>query len=305
MVRNISDAIEIEKNKDFNRPIELYEFYLDDFTIYRAMYPKDLTHDGETYTASALSRTALKKDIELKANRIDIHIDNVSKDMSAYINHFEFTGKKVVIKKAFLNEDEEVIDTLTIFTGFMDEPAVDEYNAEITATGKLDLLKKDIPARKFGISCPWTFGDPDTCGVEISEVNNTKRNGQVEDTDGEFRVYLSEITGDDEDYWAYGYIDVKYGVEGHEAVTSRFVTSSGTEEINGTDTGYVDIDVPFFINIDGEDYELTAGCDKTFGGEFDDPEEGEIEIGHGCKFWDNEQFFGGFRSIPEAREIPS
>ena len=323
-MRELTDATKNEKNKSYNRPVELYQIFLEEEILYLANYNQDIEffdEDGneQTYSAYGISRGDISTNQELKSNEVTVEIDNVSREMSMYLANYEFRGKKIRIMKVFLDADKEVeaiaifgragyMETIEsfegqglenygngiiMFEGVMDEPAVDEMSITLNVIENIDVSEQDIPRRKYYFNCPWEFGDPGTCGVDISEENNTKVTGQVDsvETEQKTKLMLSEIDGDGEHYWSYGYIEINNQF--------RFVKDSGND--NGS--GYIIIDMPFFVDVTGEDYELVAGCDKTRGIE---TEEGEEEVkDHGCSFWDNLEFYGGFVSIAEAEDVKS
>jgi len=300
LVRNLTDAAENEKNKSYNRPIELYQIFLDGETLYLANYKKNIEfYDEEgneqTYEAAALSRGDISTSQELSANQVEVQIDNVARDMSAYLESYNFRGRKMRILKVFLDDDLEVgdfEDRIEMFEGVMDETAIDQKTLTVEVITQIDIADHQIPRRKYYLDCGFEFGDPDTCGVEISKENDTKVTGQVDSVkeDNKTKLYISEITDDDDNYWAYGYIEV--------LGETRFIQRNGTED----GTGYIILDMPFFIDVTGEDFEIIAGCDKTF--DLEDKDNGD-EYNHGCAFWNNKEYFGGFLSIPEARDVSS
>jgi len=293
MPRDIEQNILDESQKSENRPIELCKIELNRLTLRLAHYPEDIEFLGETYQAASFEHGPISYNAELEASRTTIRIDNVALDMSSYIAHHNFQGGKLSLIKVFLDTEDEMIGGIeSLFTGEIDDISVPERTVDFRVIGKLDILNKEVPGRTYGPDCPWRFGD-ENCGVEISEANNTKITGTIDSIDPENAriIELSEIVGDDEDYWAYGYIALldEHGNIIHEE--TRTVLSSDSD-------GYVTVDMPFLIDPVGEDYRLIAGCDKTYGS----PEEEEIS-GHGCQFWDNVEFFAGFLSIPEGEDV--
>lgn len=295
MAREINLTLEEEKDKEANRPIELYQIHLDSATLYLANHPEDIQfydEDGneQVYDAYGLARRDISRSSNLKADKITVEIDNVEREMSTLIANNEFRNRELVIWKVFLGQLEDPDDYIELFRGQMDEPAADENSLEVTVKNKFDIFEREIPRRKYSLNCPWEFGSEE-CGVEISEDDNTLVTGTVDsvDADNPAKLYLSGMSDDPQNYWAYGYIEVE-----NEA---RFVRSSGNDD----DGDYITVDMPFFSDPEGEDYTLTAGCDKTYELEDDDGD----EVNHGCAFWDNTQRYGGFLSIPEARDVKS
>lgn len=320
MPKELSEAAKTEKDKPYNRPVELYQIFLETTTLYIAagnfgdIEFFDEEGNSQTYENIGISRSDISKNEELKADTVNVSIDNVNREMSAYLQHDDFRGNKLKIMKVFLDADKEVEsiaifgragyqetvesyenyglenagNEIYMFEGVMDEPSVTEYQIDLSAVGPIDIADKEIPRRKYYLDCSWEFGDEETCGVEISEANNTQITGTVDSVEGDeqTQLYISEVDGDDEHYWAYGYIEIN----GHH----RHIKDSGTD----TSGGYIIIDMPFFEDVAGESCIITAGCDKTL-----DLEDEGVDYNHGCKFWNNEQFFGGFLSIPDARDV--
>jgi len=282
MARNTSQAVKDESKQEFNKPVELYQVFLDEETLYLTNSPQDVDffdEDGtpQTYLSIGIDRSDIHTTLEQQSNRVTITIDNVNREFSARLAHQEFRNKQVAIWKVFKGHLESFANRVELFAGVMDDPSVDEQQVELTAYSRIDMYDARIPARKYGTNCPWRFGDPETCGVTPPTASGT-----VDSVSDFTTLYLSELTGHDDHYWAYGFITV----DGE----SRFVVDSGD--------GWVRIRIPFFSDPTGENYQLKAGCDKTFGAE----DEGQNEINHGCKFWNNTEFFGGFLFIPDDRK---
>ncbi|MFW6145691.1 MAG: phage BR0599 family protein, partial [bacterium] len=204
---------------------------------------------------------------ESKVDQCEVTIDNVTREMSAYIAQTEFVGRRLVIWKVFLEDLSDPENYVAIFDGYMDAPQINQYQMKVSVVSKLDTLGKRLPARSFEAKCPWQFGDENTCGLDVPEKNST-----IESLSEDYmKIYDSNITGEN-DYWKFGEVETEN--------QKRIITASGD--------GFIELDFPLPQEFEtGESYNMVAGCDKGY------------DTSHGCKYWDNTQFYGGFRTIPK------
>ena len=281
MPRYLSDDVQKQKDKEYNRPVELLQIFLDEYTLYLANYPEDIDFfdekgSAQTYDAAAFSRSKIKISSDLQSNKMTVRLDNVARDMSSYLAYNEFRGQKLRLLKVFLDELNDYGDGIKIFEGVMDEPSVNEYQLSFKVIQNIDLNDKNIPARTFSLRCDFEFGSEE-CGVD-----KPKKSGIVDSVENYTKLYISEVTGDEDNRWAYGHIEIDNEY--------REVISSGD--------GFVNIDMPFQEDPTGKIYNLEAGCDKTYS-----IEDSGTEYNHGCSYWNNTDRFGGFLSIPEVQEV--
>ncbi|KXS41188.1 MAG: hypothetical protein AWU54_1717 [Candidatus Frackibacter sp. T328-2] len=276
MSRDLSTDVQNEKDKSYNRPIELYQVFLDQQTLYLARYQKDIQFFDEngnpqTYTAANLDRGSISTNADTKVDEVSVTIGNVNKEMSAYIANTKFQGRRLVIWKVFLDHLDSANNKIIMFDGIMDAPKVNQEVMTVDVVSRLDTLDKDLPSRFYGVKCSWQFGGPDTCGVSVPT-----KIGTVEYISADhLTINDSDIT-EASNYWKYGEITI-----GSE---SRHIVESGS--------GYVKVEYPFSADITaGDSYDMKAGCDKSYDG------------GHGCAFWSNTQYYGGFLSIPKIRNV--
>ena len=297
MPRTLSLDMLEQKNKEYNRPVELYQIFLDEATLYLAMYPKDIEFFDEngnpqTYYAAALSRTTVETNVETKVDQCDVTIDNVTREMSAYIANTELVGRKIKILKVFLDADREILtlpgrpafetsvdgaaleyneNHIVIFDGVMDAPVINQQQMKVTVVSKLDTLDKNLPARTYQVQCPWQFGDTETCGKTVPD-----KSGDIDSISVDHMTINDATITEATDYWKHGEITIRN--------ESRVITESGS--------GFVKVEYPFSADIQsGDPFEMMAGCDKSYEGS------------HGCQYWNNTQYYGGFLSIPEIRDI--
>jgi hypothetical protein len=275
MPRTLSPDVIAEKDKDYNWPIELYQIKLDEETLYFAMFPEDINFFDEavnpqTYYAASISRGSVKKDNQTNPNTSEITFDNVMREFSAYVANTDFVGRKVTIWKVFKNHLGNSENYVEIFTdAIIDSVSIDEYNLTAQIVSNLDALDVELPGETYQVNCRFEFGG-EACGVNIPT-----KSGQIDSISGSM-INNSAIT-ESADYWKYGTIEV-----GNE---SRKIVASGN--------GYVELEYPFGSAQTGDSYSMQGGCDYSY------------DAGHGCTFWSNTQFYGGFLDIPKIRNIRS
>lgn len=273
MPRTLSPDVIAEKDKDYNWPIELYQIFLDEETLYYAMFPEDINFydengNSQIYYAAAIKRDTVNKDNQIKPDTTTVTFDNVAREFSAYIANTEFVGRQVTIWKVFKNALESPENYIEIFTkGIIDSVSIDEQNLRANIVSNLDALDIELPGETYQVNCRFVFGD-EACGVSIPS-----KTGIIDSVFGAM-INDSDIT-ESADYWKHGSINV-----GKE---SRKITASGT--------GFIELEYPISNAQAGDSYDLKAGCDYSY------------DQGHGCTFWSNTNFYGGFLDIPKIRNI--
>lgn len=276
MPRDLSSNASNQKDSNINKPIELYQVYLDEETLYLARHHDAIDFFDEagnptTYHGAAISRGDIKTNVDTKVNTCDVTIGNVNKEMSAYIAATEFRKRRLVIWKVFQDALSSVDDAIKMFDGVMDEPRIAEHGLSITVTDRLNVFQKKVPTRLYQLQCPWLFGEegcfktvPTSTALTIDSISS----------DG-LTVNSAEIT-EDAGYWSFG----------------SFTSGSIDRVIDSSATGSVTLDYPLPASIEaGASFDLKAGCDKTYNG------------GHGCTYWSNTDQYGGFRSLPVIESV--
>lgn len=271
-MRALSANVSAEKDKEANRPVELYQVYLDSGTLFFAAHPENINYFDEngtptTYYALGLSRSPVRTNMDTKVDEVTVQLDNVTREMSAYIAHTEFVGRRLKIIKVFLEYLADPADHVVIFDGIMDAPVITETALQVTVVSKLDMLGFRVPRRRYQRPCNWKFGSSE-CGINLSSVTVT---GTVQaiSADG-LTLTLSGRTE------AAGYF-----VDGVLTIGSerqRVVSSNGPT---------IMVDYPFVNAKVGDPYTLRRGCDKTF---------------EACRDrFGNQSNYGGYLSVPAER----
>lgn len=268
------DIIE-EKNKDYNWPIELYQIFLDEETLYFAMFPKNIEFFDEngnpqTYYAASISRSEINKNNNTSPDSVTITFDNVMKEFSGLIANVNFEGREMTIWQVFKNRLDKPENYRELFTkGEIDSFGTDDYNFTVELRSNLDKLELQLPGGTYGINCSWPGGfGGEGCGYNVPTLEGTV------DSIVNQRVYDSKMN-QPADRWKHG--TIKIGNESRKIVYSA--------------SGFVDVEYPFQRAQPGDNYYLEAGCDFTWNG------------GHGCKYWGNQKYYRGFLDIPKIRNV--
>lgn len=289
MVKDITDAVKAEKNAEENIPTELYQVYLPDNTLYLAVWPNDLDYydedgDSQTYSATAIKRRAISKSKGLDVDRLEVQVDNVGKEWSAYVANYDLTGVKITIWKVFLERTEtdgeyeySVVgdwgDHIPMFSGRISNPRVDEQSIAVQLNSNLNTLDKRLPGRIFASKCQWTFGSSE-CGV-----TPPTNSGTIQGINSSHDVITLE------DFADTNWINGSFETGDYLRVIEDYDLSD--------DTVTLEFPLPTDVEV-GDTYAITAGCNKV-----------KDDSDKGCDFWDNKEFFGGFPELPKIQNIRS
>lgn len=274
MARTLSPNVAVEAGKDTNRPVELYAIYLDEATLFFAAHTENVNFFDEngtptTYYALGLARSPVRTNMDTKVDEVTVQLDNVTKEMSAYIAHTEFTGRRLKIIKVFVDYLANPEDHVIVFDGVMDAPVITETSLQVTVVSKLDMLGFRVPRRRYQLLCNWKFGSA-MCGINLASVTVT---GTVQGISSDKMTLTLSGRTEAQDYYKDGVLTI-----GSER--QRVVTSNGATIV---------VDYPFVNAQVGDVYTLRRGCDKTF---------------ETCRDrFANQLNYGGFRSIPAERTV--
>jgi len=271
-MRDLPPPIVQEKEKTENRPVELYQVYLEETTLYLAAHDEEVeffdeSGDPITYLPVGISRTPIKTNVETKVDECTVSLDNVTREMSAYVAHTDLNGRRCKIMKVFLEFLDDPTHAVTIFDGIMDAPVLNEQAMQVTVRSRLDTLTVTTPRRRYRKLCNWKFGSPE-CGIDLASVTV---DGIVEAIDTTGTVLTLQGRNEAEGYFVDGVLTI-----GGE---SRLVTAS--------DGATITVDFPFTVEVVGEPYMLRRGCNKTY-------DESCV-----ARF-NNGERFGGFISVPSS-----
>jgi len=269
-MRHLSPEVAQEKDKPENRPVELYQIYLDEATLFFAAHDQDVMFFDEhgapvRYYALGLKRQPIRANVETKVDETTVSLDNVNRELSAYIAHTEFVGRRLKIIKVFLDLLDDPGHAVTIFDGIMDSPIISETAVQVTVRSRLDTLGVITPRRRYRKLCQWQFGSPE-CGIDLASVTVT---GTVQGISGDGKTLTLSGRSEPQGHFVDGVLTI-----GKE---SRLVTASAGPSIT--------VDYPFSSVQVGQPYTLRRGCNKSY----DESCVGRFNNGHR---------FGGFLSVP-------
>lgn len=127
--RSASGAVVTEVAKVANRPLHLFEIYLDGATARSTDAWRNIDFGGNTYYAlgSTIGFSGIEETSELQVNQVRVTqsgVDGVY--VSLYLSH-SYIDRRFVIRKGFLDaNDTLIVDPLPIFDGRCDSPEISE-----------------------------------------------------------------------------------------------------------------------------------------------------------------------------------
>ena len=156
----LTDAFIAEKNKLANKPIYLYEvinYSGADEDLRFAGYDEDVSFNGKTYTRFPISHEAVGENTSSEVDTVSVRIANVSKEIQAKLEIHDLRGKQVKIIMVFANLLSEALNCIE-HSFYIDSYMATKDIVEFTCASKFDLMKLELPARKFWRNhCTWKF----------------------------------------------------------------------------------------------------------------------------------------------------
>lgn len=128
--RNASAAVETEVALAANRPIHLFELYLDGATTYATDAYRSIVWSGNTYPALGhfLGFDGIEESADMVISQARVSLSGVDQTLIAALLAYEYIDRRLVIRKAFFDSDElnVLVDPLPIFDGRIDAPEIAE-----------------------------------------------------------------------------------------------------------------------------------------------------------------------------------
>jgi hypothetical protein len=130
--RGASSTITGELAAAQNRPVHIFEVYLDTGTVYMTDAPFPILWNGNTYLANGhlLGFDAIEEDTQLNISSTTLVLtgcDAAGPTWVASVLAEEYIDRRVVVRKAMLHGADGVLDApITIFDGRMDQPVIDD-----------------------------------------------------------------------------------------------------------------------------------------------------------------------------------
>jgi hypothetical protein len=283
-MQNLTTQYKDEAAKEENRPIELYDFYLgsqgacDANTFYFCTDNKRAQFwnlDGvlQYYTPLGIKRSAIPASNQLEIEAVSGEFDNVDRAWSNWLNTVDLRGRRVVIRKVFLDLLTDPLHAKVMFDGIINAVAeLTELSVKIECKSKLKSLAVET-GRMQQLYCNYIFGD-EFCQFNVAATRITGQLVGAGSTTG-FIIDASRTEADD--FWNDGVIQFNSGVNsGLKRKVVDFILAEHKL--------ILDYALPQAPNT-GDLYSVEKGCDKSF------------DV---CKNRHNNQAnFGGFKHIPQ------
>jgi len=175
-MRNIDTTFKTEKNKQENRPVFLYTVYNYDGegnNLYFAEYDQDVVYNGITYQKFPITHEYIAENTQGEIDAVKVKLANISRLIQAYLEQYDFRGKKVSIKMVWadqLDDPDAYIEDIY----YIDSITADQDNVEFTLTSKFDVLDLELPTRRYSRNyCSWKFKSSE-CGYTGPETSCNK-----------------------------------------------------------------------------------------------------------------------------------
>lgn len=286
-MKTLSQAFKTTASGDTNKPVEIYDLFLDSTTLHFVNYDKnidffDLDGTATTYSAIPISREAFERTTDNPINSIVVKTANVDRAMSAYLATDEFRGRRITIRKVFTDQLTASGDAAVIFDGVMDSPAADENVCQVSAVDRIGTLNRKAPKRWYQLLCNWKFGNEQcffgqTSGDMYGQIQ-AEISGDATSTALNLK---SQNLTQANDYWRDG--EVKFATGQNAGKKRKVLKSSGDIQV-----AYLDISLPY-VPASGDKFNIYRGCDKSHkrcSGDFN-----------------NDANFGGFDTVPQEMVI--
>ena len=273
-----------EAVKDANRPIELYDLYLgsqnscDSQTFYfctdnKRVYFWNLDSVLQYYQPIKVNRSSIPASNQLEIEAVSGEFDNVDRLWSNWLNTIDLRGKRVVVRKVFLDLLNDQTHAKVMFDGIINAVSeLTELSAKIECKSKLKSLSLET-GRLQQLYCNYIFGD-EFCQLDVA---TTRLNGQTVDAGSTTGAVIDAARVEVDDWWNDGIIQFMSGVnQGLKRKVVDFIVSQHKLVLD-----YALPQAP----VSGDLYTIERGCDKSF------------DV---CRNrFNNQANFGGFKNIPQ------
>lgn len=176
-MRSLNSTSITEKNKQENKPIHLYTIhaYNGINNLNYTDYDEDVTFSGVTYYKFPITFDIVTENNKGAIDVVTVTISNISRVIQAYLELYDFTGKKVTIRTVWANQ---LADTSAYIDDifYIDSWTADEKNAVFSLSSKFDVLSVELPLRRYSRNhCQWVYKSSECGSVHASTTcNKTK-----------------------------------------------------------------------------------------------------------------------------------
>jgi uncharacterized phage protein (TIGR02218 family) len=283
-MQDLTEQYKSEAGKDANRPIELYDLYLgsqnscDAETYYfstdnRRVYFWNPDSVLQYYQPIKVTRSAIPASNQLEIEAVSGEFDNVDRLWSNWLNTVDLRGKRVVVRKVFLDLLNDQTHAKVMFDGIINAVSeLTELSVKLECKSKLKSLSLET-GRLQQLYCNYIFGD-EFCQMDVS---TTRLNDQVVGEGSTTGEVLDVARTEADDWWNDGIIQFMSGVnQGQKRKVVDYV--AGDHKL------ILDYALPH-VPAAGDRYMIERGCDKSF------------DV---CRSrFGNQANFGGFKNIPQ------
>ena len=283
-MQNLTTQYKDEANKDTNRPVELYDLYLgsqnscDTQTFYFCTDNKRIyfwNMDGvlQYYQPIKVNRSAIPASNQLEIEAVSGEFDNVDRLWSNWVNTLDLRGKRVVVRKVFLDLLNDQTHAKIMFDGIINTISeLTELSVKLECKSKIKSLSLET-GRIQQLYCNYIFGD-EFCQLDVS---TTRLNGQVVSAGSTTVAVIDVVRAEADDWWNDGIIQFMSG--GNQGLKRKVV-----DFISVQHKLILDYALPQ-APAAGDFYTIERGCDKSF------------DV---CQNrFNNQANFGGFKNIPQ------
>lgn len=276
MSRDIPAVVNSWSQQVMNRPIELYQAFLDTEILRFAQSDVDVTFGGETWWATGISRAEIRTSSELECDEVQVSVDNVNLAMADRIIATDFVARRLVIYKV-QRGDVTSGQAMVLFDGRMDEPVLDQTKLQVVVRSWLDGMHVNVPRRIFSSICNYQLYDtwctvPRSVGINVGT-------GTALGSSTDYTLVADYLGGQADAYW--GPIGTLWMLTGSNTNIAREVIGHSQSSLS------VEVRIPFpFTIASGDEFRIERACTKT--------------VNDCCSKYNNYVNYGGFPTIPRA-----
>ncbi len=166
-MRTLDSDFITEKNKSQNRPIRLYRIeggQLGATVLCYAENPESVTFGGHTYHAAPIRLETVGENMAQEIDQVQVSFGAADQAIIAYLESADgLRGCKVTIRTVFA----DLLADASAFTDdifYVASVILTANNALFTLKSKLDVLRVEVPLRRFyRLTCQWRFKSTE-CG---------------------------------------------------------------------------------------------------------------------------------------------
>jgi len=255
MPKDLPSDVDTQIAAKHSRPVILFTLTLDAGTLRYAAAQSNLVFPtgGNTYTARAINLANLMWRVEGQIVKGSLQFDDVTGEISAYLQAESFDGKALVIDKVYRDALGNATYYNRLFTGYMEEiETIGPQWAEIPfVNGK--PLGRQLLLDTYTPRCNNQFGDT-LCNQDgNADLTSLKATGTADS--GTTSTLVDNALTQADDYWNYGRAELVYDGDTYYRKIKDFDAAS--------DTVTFDVPLPFAVD-NTVTYTLYKGCSFTW-----------------------------------------